>query len=115
MYNFLLVFLFTGMGGVLRFAMGKLSCFGYTDKGVLYANIVACIVMGLLLALPQQNDFIKISCMSFCGGLSTFSGYIAYAQLSATGINSLWYHALSLGLGLAVFIISFYTIKSLVA
>ena len=115
MNNFLIVFLFTGLGGCSRYALGRIGAISAADKGILLANIVACCVMGLLLAMPLQSNYIKLSCISFCGGLSTFSGYITYAQLSLSGVNSFWYHALSLGLGLAVFIISFYTTKSLVA
>ena len=115
MNNLLIVFFFTGLGGCSRYALGKIGSILTADKGILLANIIACCIMGLLLALPLQSNYIKLSFISFCGGLSTFSGYITYAQLSLSGVNGFWYHALSIGLGLAVFIISFYTTKSLVA
>ena len=72
--------------------------------------------MGYLLAIPINNPMIKMGVVSLCGGLSTFSGYIAFSYLSnPSPSNSILYHVMSVGLGLLFFIGSFYSCKSLFA
>ena len=72
--------------------------------------------MGYLLAIPINNPMVKVGIISFCGGLSTFSGYIAFSYISSPGPeNSMLYHVMSIGLGLFAFIGSYYSCKALFA
>ncbi len=86
------------------------------DNGILISNVIACAIMGYLLAIPINNPTIKMGIISLCGGLSTFSGYIAFSFISTSGTaNSMIYHIISIGLGLLFFTGSYYGFKSLLA
>ena len=86
------------------------------DNGILISNVIACAIMGYLLAIPNYNPTIKMGIISLCGGLSTFSGYIAFSFISTSGTaNSMIYHIISIGLGLLFFTGSYYGFKSLLA
>lgn len=116
MYKLLIIFCCTGLGGAFRYLLSLVPFLKSMDNGVLVSNIIACAVMGYMLAIPSHNAMIKLGIISICGGLSTFSGYIAFSCLSSANTSSaLFYHVLSIGLGLLFFIGSYYSFKSLFA
>ena len=75
------------------------------DNGVLVSNIIACAIMGYLLAIPINNPMAKVGIISLCGGLSTFSGYIAFSYLYPV-LKLLLYHVMSIGLGLLFLLVA---------
>ncbi|MGB0456856.1 MAG: FluC/FEX family fluoride channel [Chitinophagales bacterium] len=116
MAKLLIIFCCTGFGGIFRYLFSFVPYVKSGDHGVLVSNIVACAIMGCLLAIPVNNPIIRIGIASFCGGLSTFSGYIAFSCLSAPSTSqSLFYHFASIGMGLVFFMGSYYSCKSLFA
>lgn len=79
--SYFLIFLGGGLGSMARFWLGNRfqdmieKTFPY---GTFLANFLACLILGILLALnqkfPSQN--IKLLWMAgFCGGFSTFSTF----------------------------------------
>jgi len=101
---------------VLRYLLSFIPYLKSMDSGVLVSNIIACAIMGYLLAIPINNPMVKVGIISLCGGLSTFSGYIAFSYISSPSPgNSMFYHVISIGLGLLFFIGSYYSCKSLFA
>ena len=100
----------------MRYLISFIPYLRSLDNGVLISNIIACAVMGYLLAIPTHNPMVKMGIISLCGGLSTFSGYIAFSYLSSPNpSNSIFYHVASIGLGLLFFIGSYYSFKSVFA
>ena len=83
---FLLVFLGGGIGSVLRF--GLFLVMRPVDSkfpwATLLANGIACFVLGLVIALHSSGQLGDQRRMllgtGFCGGLSTFSTFIAENQ-----------------------------------
>ena len=116
LFKFFIIFCCTGIGGVLRYLLSFIPYLKSLDSGVLLSNIIACAIMGYLLAIPINNPMVKMGVVSLCGGLSTFSGYIVFSYLSSHGPgNSILYHVMSVGFGLLFFIGSYYSCKSLFA
>ena len=83
MKQFLIVFIGSGLGGVLRFSINKWfsGCYSsYFPLGTFIINVLACFLLGLLLGLANQKNIITPSfqlffIIGFCGGLSTFSTF----------------------------------------
>lgn len=81
MSNYLLVFLGGGLGSVCRYAIAHLMS-GMKLQfpwATILANVLACFVLGALVALSMKN---KVSdglffflMIGFCGGFSTFSTF----------------------------------------
>jgi CrcB protein len=79
--QYLLVFLGGGMGSLLRYGLSQilLRWSGAFPYSTLCANLLACVVLGLLvvgvsrgIVSEQMRLFLAVG---FCGGLSTFSTF----------------------------------------
>lgn len=75
------VFIGGGLGSVVRFLFGKGSkALWSTDFpiGTLISNLLACLLLGLLVASFQKTDSSWVQpllIVGFCGGFSTFSTF----------------------------------------
>jgi CrcB protein len=86
MKHLVLVFLGSGLGGVVRYSFGFLPISSNLPYGTLLANVVASFLMGILISVSttftHAGDNIKhLLIIGFCGGLSTFSAF-SYESLS---------------------------------
>jgi CrcB protein len=81
--NIVLVFVGSGLGGVLRYTISKfLTTNSGFPIGILLANLIASFTIGLLLVLgsqrfPSSERLYVLLAIGFCGGLSTFSSFAA--------------------------------------
>ena len=81
--NLLLIFLGGGLGSISRYGIGKLTELFWQGKfplGTFLANILSCLILGILLYLlkdkTDDQTFIKyFLIVGFCGGFSTFSAF----------------------------------------
>jgi CrcB protein len=76
------IFLGGGLGSVARFLTGRSMMRllpGSFPWGTLAANVLSCIVLGLLVWLIAKNGmkawWISFAVIGFCGGFSTFSTF----------------------------------------
>lgn len=75
------IFLGGGLGSVSRYGVGQivLKYLGKTfPYGTLTANILSCVVLGLVLTMPwkaEQESWKMLLVVGFCGGFSTFSTF----------------------------------------
>lgn len=113
--NWLAVFIGGGLGSLLRYAFsiwGK-SLFSQFPVGTLGANLLACILLGIIVWFMQSRQlssgvWYAFLAVGFCGGFSTFStfsletvelirnGSWPLALLNASisvvaGVAALWY------------------------
>lgn len=80
--KWVLVFIGSGIGGCLRLGIGELTrkYFNTTfPLGTLFANILACIILGIIIGFAG-NRFVNEKTNLFftigiCGGFSTFSTF----------------------------------------
>lgn len=94
MLSYLYVFIGGGLGAISRFGVGnivnKFTVSGF-PLGTFAANILSCIVMGLILyfsvGTKWLNDDLKLLLIvGYCGGFSTFSTFsIETLDLFRTG------------------------------
>ena len=113
MKSFLLVFLGSGAGGCLRFAItGLMQQFNYIENfpwPTLLSNVLACMLAGFLGGKLLPGGGISetgrlLLIIGFCGGFSTFSAFsVECLQMMRAG---LWFSAaayimLSMAAGLA--------------
>ena len=83
MLSYLYVFIGGGLGAISRFGIGNLfRKFTITDfpLGTLLANVLSCVVMGLVLYFSvgskwKSDDLKLFLIVGFCGGFSTFSTF----------------------------------------
>ena len=83
MLSYLYVFIGGGLGAISRFGIGNLfRKFTITDfpLGTLLANVLSCVVMGLVLYFSvgskwMSDDLKLFLIVGFCGGFSTFSTF----------------------------------------
>lgn len=110
MLNFLMVFLGGGLGSLCRYGMGlwlPASSEQTVPWATLFANILACIILGFLVGLmakhPIHNHYKLLIGTGFCGGFSTFSTFSKEAltlfQVQASS-TALFYLLASLVLGI---------------
>jgi fluoride exporter len=107
MQSLVIVFLGGGLGSVVRFSMSKwINSFHshHFPLGTLGANIVACLVLGIIIGVADHKQLISPAArlfwtVGFCGGFSTFSTFsnetITLLQNGFTG-SSIIYIAASL-------------------
>ncbi len=107
--NIVLVFLGSGIGGVIRYIF---SIYFSTESGkfpfqTLIANSLACFAIGFILSNPEDSPEFRFKklflAVGICGGLSTFSTF-SY-ELIQSGLSKDWliffgYTIMSFGLGL---------------
>ncbi len=77
----LYVFIGGGLGSVCRYGVGKLWSSSIFPVGTLMANIISCIILGILIGINAE-DILKteqkvLLMTGFCGGFSTFSTFSA--------------------------------------
>ena len=83
MKNTFLVFVGGGLGSVIRYLLGTFVAersSGLFPLGTLVINILACAVLGVVIAIGDSRQLISSStrlliAVGFCGGFSTFSTY----------------------------------------
>jgi CrcB protein len=89
--NYLLVFLGGGLGSICRFGIAHLMSGSKLQFpwATTLANVLACFVLGALVALAMKNrladGLVYFLIVGFCGGFSTFSTFTNETfQLMAT-------------------------------
>jgi len=106
--NLWLVFLGGGAGAVMRWAIAQIfksvgSSVWAVLGGTLIANLIACVLLGYLVAKGAEQRTMLVLAVGFCGGMSTFSTF-SHEVLGLIKSNQ-WptaviYAMLSVGLGL---------------
>ena len=89
------VFLGGGLGSVARWGFGQLSKGLWNNPlaavlGTFAANVIACLLLGYILAKQPQERQLWFWAVGFCGGFSTFSTFSAstLASTSASAAKS---------------------------
>jgi CrcB protein len=83
MKQLLIVFIGSGLGGLLRFSINKWFSDWYHNffpLGTFIINILACFLLGILIGFANQKNIITPNfqlffVVGFCGGFSTFSTF----------------------------------------
>lgn len=83
--NILIVFLGSGFGGALRYAVSHMvqsnvpGCL--FPWGTFVVNVVGCLLIGVIYGLVDKGSFLSpelrlLATVGFCGGFTTFSTFI---------------------------------------
>lgn len=107
--NVLLVFVGGGLGSLCRYGLGLwLGPSNSFPLATFVANILSCILLGVLVALASRQllspEYRLLLITGFCGGFSTFSTFsyeLVQLMRQAQWLASLFYMAASLLAGLA--------------
>lgn len=81
--KFVYIFLGSGLGGLIRFGLGKWINSWHNSNfpfGTFVVNILACLVLGFVVGLADNRQLISTESklfwvIGFCGGFSTFSTF----------------------------------------
>lgn len=122
MRDFLWVFLGSGIGGMLRFLIGKYfnsSTNTSIPWGTLLANLLGCLLIGLLVGYFQKTQWISsqwslLLVTGFCGGFTTFSSFAMENQRLLEQNQffiSLTYILLSIIIGISLVFLGIWIIK----
>ena len=97
----LAIFIGGGLGSVSRFGVSVLGSKLFDDKfpiGTLLANLLSCIVLGLLVGAFQDKvnseELRALLILGFCGGFSTFSTF-SLETLNLMKAGQFWMAALN--------------------
>ncbi|MFT4534814.1 MAG: CrcB protein [Saprospiraceae bacterium] len=108
MSNLLYVFLGGGIGSICRYGIGQyMASESSFPVGTFIANILACLILGILLGFQLKENFQEnyslLFITGFCGGFSTFSTFsgesLKLFQNNQAGI-ALFYIGISIIFGL---------------
>lgn len=89
--NLLLIFIGSGLGGMLRFVISSHAIFKFETSyisGIMLVNIIGSLAIGVLAGLGFRNhDIINpLLMVGFLGGFTTFSSFALEAvHISASG------------------------------
>ncbi len=78
--QFVFVFLGSGLGGVIRFGIGKMIPANTFPISTFIANVLACFILGVVVQLATTKQMLSEDArlfwtVGFCGGFSTFSTF----------------------------------------
>jgi len=81
--KFIYIFLGSGLGGLIRFGLGRWINSWHNSNfpfGTFVVNILACLVLGFVVGLADNRQLISTESklfwvIGFCGGFSTFSTF----------------------------------------
>lgn len=79
--DFLYVFIGGGLGSICRYGITRALMHSdyHLPVATISANILACLVLGVIMGLAQRNigneTVILLGAIGFCGGFSTFSTF----------------------------------------
>lgn len=74
------IFLGSGLGGITRYGISRLLPTSAFPMGTLTANILACLILGMITGYASGKELISENTRlfwtaGFCGGFSTFSTF----------------------------------------
>ncbi len=112
--NVIAVFLRGGLGAIARWGTSLLmeSLFPHSSKaemiGTLLANIMACLILGVVAAKTMDQRFVLLLAVGFCGGFSTFSTF-SHELLAMIKMGNYWvaiaYAVLSIATGMIALVV----------
>lgn len=100
--SILLVALGSGLGGVLRFLVSRMSAYLFSGGfpwGTFICNVLGCFLIGVFYALAEKNDVLSADTklmltVGLCGGFTTFSTFMnENAQLAKDNLPMLFLYA----------------------
>ena len=88
------------------------SLFPHSSKaeliGTLLANIMACLILGVVAAKTMDQRFVLLLAVGFCGGFSTFSAF-SHELLAMIKMGNYWvaiaYAVLSIATGMIALVV----------
>ena len=80
MIQLILIFIGGGAGSICRYLIGKVFAYnGVFPWGTMAANIISCLILGIVMALISKEWWTEntrmLMAVGFCGGFSTFSTF----------------------------------------
>jgi len=118
MSSLLYVFLGGGLGSLCRYGISKAWDTSHLHYGTLVANVISCLILGLLIGMTSQEMLKseqKLLLMTgFCGGFSTFStfsGELVQLYQGGNAIAAGTYMLISIVAGIACILIGMYVAR----
>lgn len=118
----LLVFIGGGLGSLCRYGLGNVLNVDSFPYGTLAANIISCLILGILIGL-NINGLMKsegrlLLMTGFCGGFSTFStfsGEIIQLYQDGTQSTAFFYILFSLISGICSILIGLWLARTFIS